>query len=331
MPSQIRVSIGSAIVLGLAKGKLDAEPTTAYLMTYTHSKCTANCGFCPQARTNSSKAEMLSRVTWPTFTTKDVLRGIAQAVNTDRIGRVCIQALNYPHVFSHLDALVRTIKQIVDVPVSVSCQPLNSKNLWTLSKAGVDRIAIALDAATENIFNNVKGKAAGGSYRWRDEFLLLRVAIGVFGEGNVSTHLIVGLGETEKEATIIVQKCVDMRVLPALFAFTPVEGTLLSMKPQPRIDVYRRIQLARYLLVNGLARLEDLLFDVYGQIVDFGISKPTLANLVESGTPFLTSGCPSCNRPFYNEKPGGVMYNYPRGLRSEEIEEIKSALKLSRL
>jgi biotin synthase len=50
LPKQIRVSVGTAIILGLIKGKLDAEPTTAYLMTYKAGKCTANCGFCPQAR-----------------------------------------------------------------------------------------------------------------------------------------------------------------------------------------------------------------------------------------------------------------------------------------
>jgi biotin synthase len=70
LPQHIRVSVGSAIVLGLLEGKLDAEPTTAYLMTHRHGKCTANCGFCPQARTSRSKAELLSRVTWPAFATK---------------------------------------------------------------------------------------------------------------------------------------------------------------------------------------------------------------------------------------------------------------------
>jgi lipoyl synthase len=249
-------------------------------------------------------------------------------VNAGRIRRVCIQALNYPRVFSHLNALVRMIKQNADVPVSVSCQPLNSQNLWILSNAGVNRIGIALDAATENIFDRVKGAGAGGPYKWRDEFLLLRVAIGVFGEGNVSTHLIVGLGESERDAVGLVQECVDLGVLPALFAFTPVDGTKLCMNVQPRIEVYRRIQLARHLIVNGLARIEGMHFDVNGRIVDFGLSKPKLVDIVETGKPFLTSGCPDCNRPFYNEKPSGPIYNYPRSLRPEEITKVKRELKL---
>ena len=330
LPGKIRVSLGSAIVMGLLKGKLDASPTTAYLMTYASGKCSANCGFCPQARASRSSMELLSRVTWPIFPTKIVLDGLVRAVSLGKIERVCIQALNYPDVFSHLGELVQRVKQVVDVPVSVSCQPLKSENLWLLSRAGVDRVGIALDAATEGLFDRVKGVGAGGPYRWRDEFQLLRVAIGVFGEGNVSTHLIVGLGETEREAVGLIQECVNLGVLPALFAFTPVEGTLLSSRVQPKIEVYRRIQLARYLVVNGLSRMEAMEFDGDGRIVGFGVSQQSLVDAVDSGKPFLTSGCPGCNRPFYNEKPGGTMYNYPRELHSKEIREIKRVLKLTR-
>ena len=146
LPERIRVSIGSAIVLGLLEGKLDAEPTTAYLMTYKTGKCTANCSFCPQAKTSLSNAELLSRISWPTFPTKNVLKGIGNAVNDGKIKRVCIQALNYPNVFQHLVALVKMIKQHATVPVSISCQPLNSRNTRRLAEAGAYRISIALDA-----------------------------------------------------------------------------------------------------------------------------------------------------------------------------------------
>jgi biotin synthase-related radical SAM superfamily protein len=327
-PQQIRVSTGSAIVLGLLEGKLDAEPTTAYLMTYHAGKCTANCGFCPQARTSESKAELLSRVAWPAFSTRTVLGQLMKAVREKRIRRVCVQALNYPEAISQVCAFVSALKRQVSVPVSVSCQPLNSENMWRLVEACADRIGIALDAATERLFDRVKGASAGGPYKWQDELLLLRVAVGIFGEGNVSTHLIVGLGETEKEATVAVQECVDLGVLPALFAFTPVRGTALARNPQPMLDMYRRVQVARHIIVNGLARIEDMRFDGEGRLDDFGVSEPMLLSVVDSGNPFLTSGCPSCNRPFYNEKPGGPLYNYPRAIRPGELKAIKRDLKL---
>jgi biotin synthase len=318
VPEQMRVSVGTAIVLGLLEGKLDAEPITAYLMTYKEGKCVANCGFCPQAKTSQSKAELLSRVSWPAFSTSSVIGKIANATQAGKIRRVCIQALNYPQVFSDLCGFIAGLKQKVAVPVSVSCQPLNSQNIWSLSKAGADRIGIALDAATEKLFDKIKGVDAGGPYRWQDEFVLLRTAIGIFGEGTVSTHLIVGLGETEKEAANLIQECVDMGVLPALFAFTPVRGTALGGNAKPTMEAYRRIQLARHLIVNAQSRFDDMSFNRSGQISDFGVGKDVLVQAVASGKPFLTSGCPDCNRPFYNEKPSGPIF--------EETAVIKQQL-----
>jgi biotin synthase-related radical SAM superfamily protein len=33
---------------------------------------------------------------------------------------------------------------------------------------------------------------------------------------------------------------------------------------------------------------------------------------------FQTRGCPDCNRPYYNERPRGPMFNYPRKLDDDE-------------
>ena len=160
----------------------------------------------------------------------------------------------------------------------------------------------------------------------KTSFSLLKEAIAVFGQGNVSTHVIVGLGETEKEAAQIVQRCVDMGVLPALFAFTPVRGTALEDNSPPKLESYRRIQLARYLISNTKSRVEDMQFDVKGKIIDYGLSNEVLEPIIESGVPFQTSGCPDCNRPYYNEKPSGPIYNYPKKLNKEEIKKIKKEL-----
>lgn len=323
LPEKVRVSTGTAIVLGLLKGKLVVEPTTAYFMTYKEGKCLANCGFCPQARQSRSSTELLSRVSWPTFSTQNLVEALVKMVEQGKIKRVCIQALNYPQVFADLQAIVKEIKKLVSVPISVSCQPLTKENILLLSNAGADRIGIALDAATEALFENVKGRGVGSSYRWKNQFDLLSEAVGVFGKGNVSTHVIVGLGETEKEAAQIIQICTDLGVMPALFAFTPIRGTALENNPSPSVGSYRRVQLARYLIGKGLTRVDVMKFDVEGKILSFGLANHALESIIEGGEPFLTSGCRDCNRPFYNEKVTGPIYNYPRKLREEELEKEK--------
>ena len=242
-------------------------------MTYKTGKCTANCGFCPQAKGSQSSTELLSRVTWPSFPTTAIISALGDAAKNGKIKRVCIQALNYPNVFMHLEALVKNIKKAADIPVSVSCQPHKQDDIFNLKNAGVNRIGIAVDAATEPIFSKIKGVETGGIYSWERQFSMLVEALSVFGAGNVSTHLIVGLGETEQEAASFVQKCVGMGVLPALFAFTPVRGTALEKHSPPNLESYRRVQLARYLLVQGAARLGQMRFDETGKTVDFGLKK----------------------------------------------------------
>jgi len=328
LPKTIRVSVGSAVVIGLLNEKLDAAPTTAYLMTYRKGKCIANCGFCPQARGSHSRADALSRVSWPVFATKNVLDGIEKGFEDGKIRRVCFQALNYPEVFTHLLALIKAIRQKAKVPISISCQPLSSENIRKLAEAGAERIGIPLDVATKELFDKIKGLAAGGPYSWEKQFKLLSEAVHIFGKGKVSTHLIVGLGETEREMVEIIQCCVDMGVLPALFAFTPIAGTTLERVPQPPIQKYRRIQIARHLIVHGIARYEDMRFDEEGCTSDFGVGEQTLLQIVQMGEPFLTSGCPNCNRPYYNEKPSGPIYNYPRKIGQKELSEIESQLNL---
>lgn len=322
IPEKIRVSLGSALVLGLSNGRLDAAPTTAYLLTYRREKCTANCAFCPQARSSQGRADMLSRVSWPTFPTSRVVDGLEKAVRSSQIDRVCLQSLNYPEVFVHLLNVVKAINSRVDVPISVSCQPLNGGSMRRLLEAGAERIGIPLDAATEKIFNRVKGHLVGGPYVWEEQFRLLGEAVKVFGDGRVSTHLIVGLGETEREMIETIQRCVDMGILPALFAFTPIPGTPLENNSQPSVPVYRRIQVARHLIFQGIARFGDMNFDKKGGVNAFGVDKEALRKTIQTGEPFLTTGCPNCNRPYYNEKPSGPMYNYPRPLTDKEKERI---------
>lgn len=327
LPPKIRVSLGSAIIMGLTDGKLSAMPTTAYLMTYVEGKCTANCGFCPQAKESEGKTDLLSRVSWPAFPTKQVLDGLGTAVRSGRTKRVCIQALNYPEVFQHLRGLAQAIHEGTKVPISISCQPLSHENIRLLAKAGADRIGIPLDAATQKLFDRVKGHLTGGPYTWEKQFELLGEALKVFGKGNVSTHFIVGLGETEEEMANAIQQCVDVGVLPALFAFTPIVGTPLENVSQPQIQSYRRMQLARFVILHEIAGTQDMKFKD-GRLVDIHVERNVLMQIIQSGEPFRTSGCPDCNRPFYNEKPSGPIYNFPRRLTEKEISDVEKELDL---
>jgi biotin synthase len=154
--------------------------------------------------------------------------------------------------------------------------------------------------------------ASGCSARpgWQPRSLaLIEEAIRAY-PGQAALHLIVGLVKLRGDGRADQWAC-DRGVTWA-FAFTPVRGTHLADRPPPPLAVYRRMQAARWLVVHGLTRFEEMAFD--GQERWACLNRPVPA----TGEPFRTSGCPNCNRPFYNEQPSGPMYNYPRPLTAEE-------------
>ena len=304
----INVSIGTAAVLGLAGVQMEAAPTTAYLML--GGRCTLGCRFCAQARSSQASALQLSRVTWPQFDLRETVIRLAAAVERGDIRRACLQVTVSAGYFQRTLEVVRAIRAVSDVPVDAAILPRDESQVEQLLMAGVDHIGFGLDAACARVFQQVKGRD------W-DEALALIEATAQRFPGRPAVHLIVGLGETEEEIVRLIQQMHDWNVVTGLFAFTPVPGTAMETSSPPPLDVYRRVQIARHLIVHDLARAEQFTFE-NGRLVAFNVSR--LRESLADGVAFQTSGCPDCNRPFYNERPGGVMYNYPRPLTPAEAK-----------
>ncbi len=304
-----RVSLGTAHVLGLSDAPLDAAPTTAYLML--GERCIGDCAFCSQARSSQGRDGMLSRVVWPPFAQDDVCQACAAAHARGAIKRACFQVTMGPDAIERTLAAVQRLAAHSSVPICASVMPRNLDDVAALLGAGAERVTIALDAATDSVYRQVKS----GSYA-RVEALLEAAAAA--HPGHVGTHLIVGLGESERDMAERIQWALDRGIMVALFAFTPVRGTAMADVPPPPLATYRRLQAARWLMVHGHMRAEQLAYDRDGRITALGLPADQLALLLADGEAFRTSGCPDCNRPYYNERPGGVMYNYPRPLTPEE-------------
>ncbi|MGE5592337.1 MAG: radical SAM protein [Betaproteobacteria bacterium] len=324
MSEKIRVSTGSAAVLGLMNARLDDAPTTIYLLT--GGRCAATCAFCPQARTSGSPDDLLSRVSWPEFEVDRVLEALDERWPAGA-KRVCVQVTRTPGgraalrwLVPALDAL-RRCGTTGRFEISVCYHPSTAAEAGEVLALGADRIGIALDAACPEAHARTKP----GS--WEATMSLLEEAARLF-PGRVSTHLIVGLGETEEDLVRVMRRLAAGGITVGLFAFTPVKGTAMERAPQPPIDVYRRVQLARHIIVNGLEDARGFRFSG-GRIVGFGVDPAKVLDIARSGAPFQTSGCPGCNRPYYNERPGVTMYNYPRPLTPAEVERAISEARLS--
>ena len=321
----IRISIGTAAILGFTKLKMFATPKVAYLLTYYPGKCQANCQFCAQARESRSSNDVIARAVYPVYPLSDVISRIKSKYENGTLKRICLQTINYLGMHKDVINLIHLIKEFSNIPISVSRHPATKEELRQLANVRVDRIVIPLDAASERVFKKIKGRDVGNSYQWENYFKVFNYAKYIFN-GKVGTHLIIGLGETEREAVEMIQRLNDLKIVCALFAFTPIKGTPMENHPKPSVGSYRRIQLAQYLIAKGLTHVENMQFNKNDEISSFGVNERDIKAIVEVGTPFIPCGCPDCNRPFATEAPKGVFYNFPWMPTQTEVEEIKKEL-----
>jgi biotin synthase-related radical SAM superfamily protein len=304
---KLRVSDGTASMLGLSRGRLDAPLKTAYFMTYSTlagGKCLADCSFCALASSSSSSPEYLSRVRWRPYEMEVVMEALSKREGD--LKRACLQVVNYPgylhDALEIVDSLGRTL------PVSVSIMPVGRDNFARLKERGADKVTVPMDAATPALFEKHKGKR--GFYAWERHTASIGQALEAFGRSNVFTYLIVGLGESDEEAVSFMEDFREMGVNVALHSFTSVPGLDIEGAGTPTLERSRGIQLARYLIFEKGATACNFEFREGGLERIVGV--PGLTAIAEGEEPYLTTGCPDCNRPFYTERVRGPLFNIPK-------------------
>ncbi len=312
--NKIRLSLGTAIELGFEEGHRIPNFTTLFLMTYHNGKCQANCAFCPQARESTATSDKLSRISWPEYEFNEVLKKWPSS----GYQRICIQTICYDEVVNDVINIVQQLRKISRIPISVAIHPIPREELVDLKEVGVSNIGIALDACTPELFNKMKGILRNSSYRWEKHIEAFKQAQEVFGKGRVTTHLIIGLGESEQEVVDFLFKMSKMQIGVALFAFTSIKGTSLENVLPPDLSYYRRMQVIRHLITNGKLKENQVTYNKQGQVA-INMDSEDLRRIISSGKAFQVSGCTGCNRPYYNERPSGSMYNYPRPLNEDEL------------
>ncbi|MGI5920845.1 MAG: radical SAM protein [Syntrophomonadaceae bacterium] len=329
-PEYVQTSLAGAICLGLESGRfMEKTKCTCLnlLLTYKNG-CSASCSYCGLAHNRQvDAAKTFIRVKWPTYSMTEILDRVKNRPHPFK--RVCVSMITQGRAMADTCTIVKQVRQETNLPVSALVAPTIMKGLddmRALKAAGTERIGVAIDAATEKLFDQHRGKTAGGPHRWERFWECLAEAVEVFGEYNVGVHLIVGLGETEEEMVKIIDKAYKMGALTHLFSFFPEAGSRMEDFLQPPLGQYRRIQMARYLINEGIIDASNITFGEAGRITDYGTD---IEPYINRGVPFMTSGCPgengltACNRPFGNERASEPMRNYPYLPEAEDIKIIR--------
>lgn len=322
--------------LGLMGGRMyrGAVNRCVNLLVHYPEGCSANCAYCGLARKRPGtyREKSFIHVEWPVYSMGrivETLRGAPAYVK-----RTCISMITNGRCREDTLEMTRRLRQETRLPISILISPtlLEERDLTALKDAGADKVGIALDLATPELFERYRGAGVSGPHRWDKYWQILSSALKVFGPGNVGAHLMVGMGETEQQMVLLMQRLRDLGVQNHLFSFFAEERSQLAERPQPPWPAYLRVQLARYLIEEGLSRLERMGFDGAGHLVDFGVARGRLDEIIGLGTPFMTTGCVgldgqvACNRPFGNCLPDDRQWNYPYPPNGLETDLIRDAL-----
>lgn len=336
-PDYLRLSLAAAMTLGFAPGLFyrDARLSCINLLLTYASGCAARCAYCGLSgeRPDGAGGQSFIRVTWPTHS----LDGITQAIaaRRDRVKRICISMLTNRRCARDTETVCRRLRQRFDIPVSLLVSPtvIDRDDLLAFKKAGADKVGVAIDLATPELFDRYRGAGVGGPHHWDAYWRCLGQAIDIFGRGFAGAHFMVGLGETEADMCAAMARVREMGGNTHLFSFFPEPASALADHPQPPMEQYRRVQLARYLIDAGRTRAERFAYDEAGRIASYGLPGDVIQAVVASGEPFRTSGCTgydgtvACNRPYANSRPGPDIRNYPFKPDRNDIRRIRRQMR----
>ncbi len=338
-PEYVQMSTAAAITLGLIPGQMHRTGCTHclnLLVTYSEG-CRANCAYCGLARHREEARDYADRnfirVDWPAVRYDEVIERMQAGSDKSQFQRMCISMITHPESDHDTMALLkRWVAAVPHVPVSILSNPttMEKADLIALRDAGADIFTIALDAVTPEIFDRTRGKAVDSPHKWAKYWQALEWAAEIFGPEKFGAHLICGMGETEREILEVAQKITDMGGHNHMFAFFPERGSLMEDWAPVAKDQWRRVQLARFIIDYAGGHIRDMRFDDEGRVVDFGMSEADLAELIASGKPFQTSGCPgkddeeisACNRPYGDSSPSDIR-SFPFALNRRDVDIVK--------
>jgi len=336
-PEYMRISLASAMTIKLHPGLFyrNARSNCINLLLTYDKGCYANCSYCGLARERKGeyKKKSFIKVEWDVFHIDEII----EKINTRGkfVKRVCISMITNKRAVEDTKIVSSHLSAEISQPISVLVSPtiLDRNDLVDMKKAGVDKIGVAVDLANEELFSRLRGKNVRGPHRWSKYWDTVKLGREIYGPWNIGVHIMIGMGENEYEMVEMFERCLNYEAEIHLFSFFAESDSALSNHPKPQISVYRRMQLANFLLSEGYTKKADLKFDEKCRIVDFGIEQNKLNKYIDSGIPFMTTGCRdrdgkvACNRPYGNCLPGTQIRNFPFKPDKQDLERIKMELK----
>lgn len=148
---------------------------------------------------------------------------------------------------AYLAECARAVKARVDLPIQAQCEPPDDFAWFQrLKDAGVDSLGMHLEAITPEVRAKIMPGKAEVPLEYY--FQAFEAAVQTFGWGQVSTYLLVGLGDSLEALVAGCDRLIQLGVYPFVVPFVPITGTPLENHAAPKSEFMYKV----YEQVGGL-------------------------------------------------------------------------------
>lgn len=190
--------------------------------------------------------------------TPQQLLEVAQAASQlGTISHITLTAGSQPDSISeveHLASCCNHLKSGTDLPIHVQIMPPREPGLLELLKqSGADTVGIHIESFDQGVLNKIA--PCKTHYGLQGFISSWKESVRLFGINQVSSFIILGVGETSQSVIEGVKLLCDMGVYPFILPLRPIPGTPLGMNHPPDSDYMISIyeQAAVILKKSGLS------------------------------------------------------------------------------
>jgi len=151
-----------------------------------------------------------------------------------------------------LSETTRRIKEEIDIPIHAQVEPADEKYLGKLKDSGVDTLGIHIETCDPDVFKKICPGKALLDFKYYEK--MWGHAVAIFGKNQVSSFVIVGLGESDESILNGTKWMASIGVIPFVVPLRPIPETPLenAIPPSPERMVYLYEEVGKILKENSL-------------------------------------------------------------------------------
>ncbi|WP_424769210.1 MSMEG_0568 family radical SAM protein [Paenibacillus sp. sgz302251] len=140
----------------------------------------------------------------------------------------------------HLAACVKAIRKVSQIPIQVQCEPPSDDRLYQVLKdSGANTIGLHVESFDERVRQEMMPSKSAISLE--TYFEAFRKAVAVFGRNQVTTYVILGMGEDPEITLAGCSRAASMGVYPFVVPLRPLKGTMLEHAEPPSTAYMERM------------------------------------------------------------------------------------------